>query len=53
MPKKTQELHLRTKGVLPIQKLKILAQSGVISSDAAHPILEDQYQPNSIDLRLG
>lgn len=53
MPKKNQELHLRTKGVLPIQKLKILAQSGVISSDAAHPILEDQYQPNSIDLRLG
>jgi len=53
MPKKTQELHLRTKGVLPIQKLKILAQTGVISSDAAHPILEDQYQPNSIDLRLG
>ena len=39
MPKKTQELHLRTKGILPIQKLKILAQSGVISSDAAqiHP----------------
>ena len=53
MPKKAKELHLRTKGVLPIQKLKLLSETGVISSDDAHPILEDQYQPNSIDLRLG
>jgi dCTP deaminase len=53
MPIKTQELHLRTKGVLPIQKLKLLSASGVIVSDDAYPILDDQYQPNSIDLRLG
>ncbi len=53
MPIKTQELHLRTKGVLPIQKLKLLSASGVIDSDNAYPILADQYQPNSIDLRLG
>ena len=53
MPQKAKELHLRTKGVLPIQKLKLLSETGVISSDDAHPILEDQYQPNSIDLRLG
>tara|TARA_B100000575_G_C23129560_1_gene654968 strand:- start:1712 stop:2935 length:1224 start_codon:yes stop_codon:yes gene_type:complete len=53
MRQKAKELHLRTKGVLPIQKLKLLSETGVISSDDAHPILEDQYQPNSIDLRLG
>ena len=53
MPQKAKELHLRTKGVLPMLKLKLLSETGVISSDDAHPILEDQYQPNSIDLRLG
>jgi len=53
MPQKAKELHFRTKGVLPIQKLKLLSETGVISSDDAYPILEDQYQPNSIDLRLG
>jgi dCTP deaminase len=46
-------LHLVKRGILPVQKLKILVQNGVISSDPAHPILGDQFQPNSIDLRLG
>lgn len=47
------EVFLRTKGVLPVQKLKILKTAGVISSDEAYPIEENQFQPNSIDLRLG
>lgn len=46
-------LHLAKRGILPVQKLRILVQNGVISSDPAHPIREDQFQPNSIDLRLG
>ena len=53
MPQKAKELHFRTKGILPIQKIKLLSKAGVISSDDAYPITEDQYQPNSIDLRLG
>ena len=53
MPQKPNEVHLRTKGVLPIQKLKLLAELGVIGHHEKYPILDDQYQPNSIDLRLG
>ena len=53
MPQKPNEVHLRTKGVLPVQKLKLLAELGVIGHHKDYPILEDQYQPNSIDLRLG
>lgn len=47
-------LRLRTTGILPIQKLRLLARAGLIrSTSTAHPIEEDQFQPNSIDLRLG
>ncbi len=46
-------LKLRTKGVLPIQKLKSLVDAGIIWSDVEFPIHDDQFQPNSIDLRLG
>lgn len=48
-----KEVYLRTKGILPVQKLKLLAKAGILKSDDAYPIQEDQYQPNSIDLRLG
>lgn len=50
MPK---EVQLRTKGILPVQKLKMLHKMGIIQSNLDYPIEEDQFQPNSIDLRLG
>lgn len=40
-----------TNGVLPIQRLRQLVSSGVI--EAATPIEESQFQPASLDLRLG
>lgn len=48
-----EKLVLRTRGVLPIQKLKKLVSAGVISSDEEFPVQDDQLQPNSLDLRLG
>ena len=39
------------RGILAIQHLRFLAQEGVIRTEAG--LLEDQWQPNSIDLRLG
>lgn len=53
MPQTLKEVQLRTKGILPVQKLKLLHELGIISSDKKYPIQEDQFQPNSIDLRLG
>lgn len=53
MSKKISEVSLRTKGILPVQKLKLLAEAGIISGVEGHPIEENQFQPNSIDLRLG
>jgi dCTP deaminase len=40
-----------TTGVLPYQTIKDLVQSGEIRTETA--ILEDQFQPASLDLRLG
>lgn len=48
-----KKVHLRTKGILPVQKLRILAESGIISHADDYPLQDDQFQPNSIDLRLG
>ncbi len=48
-----QTLQFRKKGILPIQKLRVLHHFGVIRSDKDYPIQEDQFQPNSVDLRLG
>ena len=53
MQKSSHEVTLRTKGILPVQKLKQLVESGIVSGSEDHPIEENQYQPNSIDLRLG
>ena len=53
MPEISKEVHLRTKGVLPVQKLKILRELGILDSHPDYPILDDQFQPNSLDLRLG
>ncbi len=47
------ELRLRTRGILPIQNLKKLHEFGVLRSHKDYPIRDDQYQPNSLDLRLG
>jgi dCTP deaminase len=47
------QIYLRTKGVLPIQKIKLLAQIGVIKTPNEFPLQEGQFQPNSLDLRLG
>ncbi|MEX1160701.1 MAG: 2'-deoxycytidine 5'-triphosphate deaminase [Balneolaceae bacterium] len=49
----SKQVQLRTKGILPVQKLKLLHELGIISSDSNYPIQENQFQPNSIDLRLG
>jgi dCTP deaminase len=47
-------LHLSKQGILPVQKLRLLVAGGVISTDDPDfPILENQFQPNSLDLRLG
>lgn len=53
MSNDVQKVHLRTKGILPIQKLRVLADAGIISHTEGYPLQEDQFQPNSIDLRLG
>jgi dCTP deaminase len=53
MDRTISEVTLRTKGILPIQKLKVLKDAGVIQGAEGYPILDDQFQPNSIDLRLG
>jgi dCTP deaminase len=46
-----KNIHLRTKGILPVQQLKFLKQAGIILSNEDE-IEETQFQPNSIDLRL-
>ncbi|MCW9705838.1 2'-deoxycytidine 5'-triphosphate deaminase [Fodinibius salsisoli] len=53
MSSNTKEVYLRTKGILPVQKLRLLSEAGIISADEGYPLEEDQFQPNSIDLRLG
>ncbi|MEX1259590.1 MAG: 2'-deoxycytidine 5'-triphosphate deaminase [Balneolaceae bacterium] len=53
MQKSSREVILRTKGILPVQKLKQLVGAGIISGAEGYPIEDNQYQPNSIDLRLG
>jgi dCTP deaminase len=44
-------MNERTAGVLPSQSLRALIASGAIAADV--PVLPDQVQPASIDLRLG
>ncbi len=46
-------LTIRTRGILPIQHLRQLHEFGVITSHQAYPICDNQFQPNSMDLRLG
>ena len=53
MSTETKKVHLRTKGILPVQKLRVLAEAGIISHADGYPLKDDQFQPNSIDLRLG
>ncbi|MCC5915324.1 MAG: 2'-deoxycytidine 5'-triphosphate deaminase [Balneolaceae bacterium] len=53
MSETISEVTLRTKGILPVQKLKILSEAGILTSEDGFPIEENQFQPNSIDLRLG
>lgn len=53
MSETISEVNLRTKGILPVQKLKILCEAGIINGSKNYPIEENQFQPNSIDLRLG
>lgn len=50
---KPERLFLRTKGILPVQKLRILAEHKVITAPEKYPLEDGQFQPNSIDLRLG
>lgn len=53
MAQALKEVQLRTKGILPVQKLKLLRELGIISTHPDYPIEDNQFQPNSIDLRLG
>jgi len=53
MSNQIQEVYLRTKGVLSVQRLKVLHDAGVIIAPEEYPIENNQFQPNSIDLRLG
>src|SRR5699024_7146496 len=53
MTSKIEQLRLRTKGVLPVQQLRTLHQSSIISSVDGYPIEDQQFQPNSVDMRLG
>ncbi len=53
MSNTSKEVHLRTKGVLPVQKLKVLRDLEILDSHPDYPILDNQFQPNSLDLRLG
>ncbi len=53
MDNKAEHVYLRTKGILPVQKLKVLAEAGIIRGSEEYPLQDNQYQPNSIDLRLG
>ncbi len=53
MTHSSNAVHLRTKGVLPVQKLKILRDLGILDSHPDYPIQDNQFQPNSLDLRLG
>lgn len=53
MSNSSNTINLRTKGILPVQKLKSLHQAGIITAGKKYPIQDDQFQPNSIDLRLG
>ncbi len=46
-------LVIRTRGIVPIQDLVCLRDFGVIRSEPDYPIQDDQFQPNSLDLRLG
>ncbi len=46
-------LSIRTRGILPVQHLKKLRDHAILRSPEAYPILDDQFQPNSVDLRLG
>lgn len=46
-------LSIRTRGILPIQHLKMLRDHDIMRAPEAYPILDDQFQPNSVDLRLG
>lgn len=48
-----RELKLSSRGILPIQDLKALTAMGVVRSEPDYPLLDNQYQPNSLDLRLG
>ncbi len=53
MSTNSKEVHLHTKGILPVQKLKILRDMEILDSHPDYPINDNQFQPNSLDLRLG
>jgi dCTP deaminase len=47
------KIHFRKNGIVPVQILKELVTYGVVSSQKDYPVEKNQFQPNSIDLRLG
>lgn len=49
----SKDLHVHSEGILPVQALRQLVDAGMVTHDEAYPLEENQFQPNSIDLRLG
>jgi dCTP deaminase len=45
--------RVRESGILPIQELRKAAADGIITSDERFPIPDSNFQPASLDLRLG
>ncbi|MEX0594335.1 MAG: 2'-deoxycytidine 5'-triphosphate deaminase [Balneolaceae bacterium] len=49
----SKDVHVHSEGILPVQSLRQLVDAGMVTHEEGFPFEEDQFQPNSIDLRLG
>ncbi|MEX1213070.1 MAG: 2'-deoxycytidine 5'-triphosphate deaminase [Balneolaceae bacterium] len=49
----SKDVHVHSEGILPVQSLRQLVDAGMVTHEEEFPFEEDQFQPNSIDLRLG
>lgn len=49
----SSSMMISSRGVLPVQQLRWLVQNEMIRSMKDYPIEDNQFQPNSLDLRLG
>ncbi|MGM0507387.1 MAG: 2'-deoxycytidine 5'-triphosphate deaminase [Bacteroidota bacterium] len=49
----SKDLHVHSEGILPVQSLRQLVEADMVTHEEGYPLETDQFQPNSIDLRLG